>query len=233
MLAANSERTRRMPDNDLFVTIDRYIDGLFAPEDEPLKAALAEARAEGLPPIQVSPGQGKLLYLLAKLVGARRILEVGTLGGYSTIGLARALPADGFMVTLELDPAHARVAAKSLHRARLLEQVELIVGPALESLPTLVARGAGPFDVVFLDADKVNYPNYYVSIMQMVRPGSLILADNVIRAGTVLDPQDDDPSAGAARDFNAMIAADERLEAIVLQQVGIKGHDGLAIARVK
>jgi predicted O-methyltransferase YrrM len=222
-----------MPDHDLFVAIDRYIDALFAPGDEPLQAALAEARAEGLPPIQVSPGQGKLLYLLARLVGARRILEVGTLGGYSTIWLARALPTDGFLVTLELDPAHARVAAKSLHRAGLLEQVELIVGPALESLPTLVARGEGPFDVVFLDADKVNYPNYYMSIMQMVRPGSLILADNVIRAGAVLDPQDDDPSAGAARAFNAMIAADDRLEAIVLQQVGSKGHDGLAIGRVK
>jgi predicted O-methyltransferase YrrM len=222
-----------MPDNDLFVAIDRYIDGLFAPEDEALQAALAEARAERLPQIQVSPGQGKLLYLLSRLVGARRILEVGTLGGYSTIWLARALPPDGFMVTLELEPAHARVAAKSLHRAGLLEQVELIVGPALESLPTLAARGEGPFDVVFLDADKVNYPNYYNSIMQMVRSGSLILADNVIRAGTVLAPRDDDPSAGAARAFNAMIADDERLEAIVLQQVGIKGHDGLAIARVK
>jgi len=124
-----------MPDHDLFVALDHYIDALFAPEDEPLQAALAEARAEGLPQIQVSPGQGKLLYLLAKLVGARRILEVGTLGGYSTIWLARALPSDGFMVTLELEPAHARVAAKSLHRAGLLEQVELIVGPALESLP--------------------------------------------------------------------------------------------------
>jgi predicted O-methyltransferase YrrM len=222
-----------MPDNDLFVALDGYIDGLFAPEDEALRAAVAEARAEGLPQIQVSPGQGKLLYLLAKLVGARRILEVGTLGGYSTIWLARALPSDGFLVTLELDPAHARVAAKSLHRAGLLEQVELMVGPALESLPTLVARGAGPFDVVFLDADKVNYPNYYNSITQMVRPGSLILADNVIRGGTVLEPKDDDPSAGAARAFNAMLAADERLEAIVLQQVGIKGPDGLAIARVK
>jgi predicted O-methyltransferase YrrM len=222
-----------MPDHDLFVAIDRYIDALFAPQDEALQAALAEARAEGLPPIQISQGQGKLLYLLARLVGARRILEVGTLGGYSTIWLARALPSDGFMVTLELEPAHARVAAKSLHRARLLEQVELIVGPALESLPTLVARGEGPFDLVFLDADKVNYPSYYTSIMQMVGSGSLILADNVIRAGTVLDPQSNDPSAGAARAFNAMIAADERLEAIVLQQVGVKGHDGLAIARVK
>jgi caffeoyl-CoA O-methyltransferase len=221
------------PDLDLFVALDRYIDGLFAPEDAALTGALEEARAGGLPQIQVSPGQGKLLYLLARLVGARRILEVGTLGGYSAIWLARALPADGFMVTLELEPAHARVAAKSLHRAGLLEKVELIVGPALESLPTLADRGVDPFDLVFLDADKLNYANYFKSIMRMVRPGSLILADNVIRAGTVLDPQHDDPSAGAARDFNAMIAADARLEAIVLQQVGAKGHDGLAIARVK
>lgn len=220
-------------DSDLFVKLDRYIDGLFAPEDAALTAALAEARAEGLPPIQVSAGQGKLLYLLARLVGARRILEVGTLGGYSAIWLARALPPGGFMVTLELEPAHARVAAKSLHRAGLLEKVELIVGPALESLPTLADRGVDPFDLVFLDADKVNYANYFKNIMRMVRPGSLILADNVIRAGTVLDPKDDDPSAGAARDFNALIASDTRLEAIVLQQVGVKGHDGLAIARVK
>jgi len=219
--------------SELFVTLDRYIDGLFAPDDAVLTYALEEARAEGLPQIQVSAGQGKLLYLLAKLVGARRILEVGTLGGYSSIWLARALPPDGFMVTLELEPAHARVAAKSLHRARLLEQVELIVGSALESLPTLVERGVDPFDLVFLDADKINYANYFNSIMHMVRPGSLLLADNVIRAGTILAPQDGDPSAGAARDFNAMIAADARLEAIVIQQVGIKGHDGMAIARVK
>ncbi len=218
---------------DLFVAVDRYIDGLFASEDAALQAAVAEARAEGLPQIQVSAGQGKLLYLLARLIGARRILEVGTLGGYSTIWLARALPQDGFMVTLELEPAHARVAAKSLHRAGLIEKVELMVGPALESLPTLVARGVDPFDLVFLDADKVNYINYFNSIMQLVRPGSLILADNVIRAGAVLAPKADDPSAVAARDFNALVAADARLEAIVLQQVGIKGHDGLVIARVR
>jgi len=218
---------------DLFVVLDRYIDDLFAPQDAALREAVAEARAEGLPQIQVSAGQGKLLYLLAKLAGARRILEVGTLGGYSAIWLARALPDDGFLITLELEPAHAKVAAKNLAHAGLLEKVELIVGSALESLPRLADRGEGPFDLVFLDADKVNYSNYFVSIMRMVRPGSLILADNVIRAGTVLNPQDDDPSAGAARDFNAMIAADERLEAIVIQQVGIKGHDGLAIARVK
>jgi len=218
---------------ELFVTLDGYIDGLFAPEDPVLTAALADADAGGLPEIQVSPGQGKFLYLLAKLAGARRILEVGTLGGYSTIWLARALPEGGRLVTLELERRHADVAAGNVERAGLVEKVEIIVGPALDSLPALAARSQIPFDLVFLDADKVNYPAYFREIMKMARPGMLILADNVIRAGTVLDPQPNDPSAGAARDFNAMIAADPRLESIVLQQVGVKGHDGLAISRVK
>jgi predicted O-methyltransferase YrrM len=218
---------------ELFVTLDGYIDGLFAPEDPVLSAALADAQAAGLPEIQVSPGQGKFLYLLAKLVGARRILEVGTLGGYSSIWLARALPEGGRMVTLELERRHADVAAGNLERARLADKVEIVVGPALESLPALAARSPVPFDLVFLDADKVNYPAYFQQIMRMTRPGSLILADNVIRAGTVLNPRPSDPSAGAAREFNAMIAADPRLESIVLQQVGVKGHDGLAISRVK
>jgi predicted O-methyltransferase YrrM len=222
-----------MAEPDLFVAIDRYIDGLFAPEDAALAAALADAKAAGLPPIQVSAGQGKLIYLLARLVGARRMLEVGTLGGYSTIWLARALPDDGRLVTLELESRHAEVARGNLRRAGLAEKVEVIVGSALKTLPTLAARGQPPLDLVFLDADKINYPSYFKEIMRMVRPGSLILADNVIRAGTVLDPQPGDPSAGAARDFNAMLAADDRVEAVVLQQVGVKGHDGLAIARVK
>ena len=218
---------------ELFVTLDGYIDGLFAPEDPVLTAALADADAGGLPDIQVSPGQGKFLYLLAKLAGARRILEVGTLGGYSTIWLARALPEGGRLVTLELERRHADVAAGNVERAGLVEKVEIIVGPALDSLPALAARSQIPFDLVFLDADKVNYPAYFREIMKMARPGMLILADNVIRAGTVLNPQPNDPSAGAARDFNAMIAADPRLESIVLQQVGVKGHDGIAISRVK
>jgi predicted O-methyltransferase YrrM len=221
------------PIPDLFVTLDGYIDGLFAPDDPVLTAALADADAAGLPAIQVSAGQGKFLYLLAKLVGARRILEVGTLGGYSTIWLGRALPEGGRLVTLELERRHADVAAGNVERAGLAENVEIIVGSALENLPALAARGQPPFDLVFLDADKVNYPAYFLQIMRMVRPGSLILADNVIRAGTVLKPRPEDPSAGAAREFNAMLAADERLEAIVLQQVGVKGHDGIAIARVK
>jgi predicted O-methyltransferase YrrM len=218
---------------ELFVTLDGYIDGLFAPEDPVFTGALADAHAAGLPEIQVSAGQGKLLYLLAKLAGARRILEVGTLGGYSTIWLARALPEGGRMVTLELERRHADVAAGNVARAGLADKVEIIVGPALDSLPTLAARSQIPFDLVFLDADKVSYPAYFREIMKMVRPGALILADNVIRAGTVLNPQPNDPSASAARDFNAMIAADPRLESIVLQQVGVKGHDGLAISRVK
>ena len=218
---------------DLFVRLDGYIDGLFAPEDPVLTQALADARAAGLPEIQVSAGQGKFLYMLAKLSGARRILEIGALGGYSTLWLARALPEGGRMVTLELERRHAEVAAGNIERAGLADKVEVIVGPALESLPALAARSQVPFDLVFLDADKVNYPAYFREVMRMVRPGALILADNVIRAGTVLDPQPNDPSAGAARDFNAMIAADPRLESIVLQQVGVKGHDGLAISRVK
>jgi predicted O-methyltransferase YrrM len=221
-----------METQNIFATIDRYIDDLFAPEEEVLTAARKEARKAGLPEIQVSSGQGKFIYLLAKTVGARRILELGTLGGYSAIWLARALPEDGLMVTLELEHKYAKVAASNLARAGLLNKVEIIVGPALDTLPKVVAR-KDPFDLVFLDADKVNYPNYFPLIMQTVRQGTLILADNVIRKGAVLDQNPDDPSAGAARAFNAMIAADPRLEAVVLQQVGIKGHDGLAIARVK
>jgi predicted O-methyltransferase YrrM len=217
---------------NIFTILDRYIDDLFAPEDAVLTAALEEARKAGLPEIQVSAGQGKFVYLLAKVVGARRILEIGTLGGYSTIWLARALPEDGLLVTLEIDYKYAEVAASNLARAGLLNKVEIVVGPALDTLPKVADRQA-PFDFVFLDADKVNYPNYFSHIMRSVRQGALILADNVIRKGTVLDPKPDDPSAGAARAFNAIIAADPRLEAVVLQQVGTKGHDGLAIARVK
>jgi predicted O-methyltransferase YrrM len=217
---------------NIFTIVDRYIDDLFAPEDEVLTIARKEARKAGLPEIQVSSGQGKFIYLLAKLVGARRILEIGTLGGYSAIWLARALPEDGILVTLELENKHAKVASSNLARAGLLNKVEIIVGPALDTLPK-VAERQPPFDLVFLDADKVNYPNYFPLIMQSVRQGGLILADNVIRKGTVVDSKSDDPSAEGARAFNAMIADDPRLEAVVLQQVGIKGHDGLAIARVR
>jgi predicted O-methyltransferase YrrM len=218
---------------DLFTIIDYYISELFAPTDDALEFALNLARKAGLPEIQVSASQGKFIYLLAKIVGARRILEIGTLGGYSTIWLARALPEDGRMVTLEIETPHAEAATLNLARAGLSGKVEIIIGPALQTLPKVCDEAVEPFDFVFLDADKVNYSNYFNHIMRAVRSGSLVLADNVIRNGTVLAPQHSDPSAGAARSFNAMVAADDRLEAVVLQQVGVKGHDGLAIARVK
>ena len=220
-------------DGYIFTRVDGYIDALFAPPDPALDFALAEARRAGLPEIQVSAGQGKLLYLLAKLTGARRILEIGALGGYSTVWLARALPDGGRLVTLEVDPAHARVATASLQHAGLAARTEVVVGPALATLPGVRERADAPFDLVFLDADKVNYLAYLAEIMKVVRGGTLILADNVIRKGAVLDPPPDDPSAIAARAFNAALAADPRLESIVVQQVGVKGHDGLAIARVK
>jgi predicted O-methyltransferase YrrM len=219
-----------MSNPDLFVAVDRYIDDLFAPEDEALTGALARSKAGGLPDIQVSAGQGKFLYLLAKLVGAKRILELGTLGGYSTIWLARALPEGGKLTTLEYEPRHAEVARVNFAAAGLADKIEVVVGAATETLPGVIDR-AGPFDLVFVDADKNNYPNYLREIMRGVRSGSLILGDNVVRRGGVLDPKVDANSLGA-REFNAMIAADPRLEAVVLQQVGIKGHDGIAVARV-
>jgi predicted O-methyltransferase YrrM len=220
-------------DDGVFNRVDRYIDALFVADDAALKAALAASRAAGLPDIQVSAGQGKFLYLLAKMTGARRVLELGTLGGYSTIWLARALPEDGKLVTLEYEPRHAEVARENLARAGVADRVEVVVGPALSTLPGVIERTAGPFDLVFLDADKVNYSNYLTLVLGAVRSGSVILADNVVRGGAVLEFASADPSAAAAREFNALLAADDRLEAVILQQVGVKGHDGLAIARVR
>jgi predicted O-methyltransferase YrrM len=222
---------RRVESPDIFQAVDGYIDGLFAPEDEVLTAALERSRAAGLPQIQVSASQGKFLYLLARMVGARRILELGTLGGYSTIWLARALPEDGRLVTLEYSPHHAEVARSNLAHAGLDDVVEVVVGAALDTLPGVIERADAPFDLVFIDADKVNYPHYFGHIMGAVRPGSVVLADNVIRAGAVLDPADATAQATAA--FNFTLADDDRLEAVILQQVGVKGHDGLAIARVR
>ncbi len=217
--------------SDTFIEIDHYIDGLFAPEDSALSDARAAAQAAGLPDIAVSAGQGKLLYLYAKMIGARRILEFGTLGGYSTIWLARALPGDGRLVSLEFDAGYADVARASLRRAKLAAKCEVITGAALETLPTLEARGGDLFDLAFLDADKVNYPAYLDWSLKLVRPGGLILADNVVRGGKVLRPAGDKNAEGAAA-FNAKLAADPRCESVVVQQVGSKGHDGLAIARV-
>jgi len=219
--------------DDLFNRVDRYIDTLFVADDAALRSALEASRAAGLPDIQVSAGQGKFLYLLAKMTGARRILELGTLGGYSTIWLARALPPDGALVTLEYEPRHAAVARENLARAGVADKVEVVIGLAVATLPGVIERAVAPFDLVFLDADKVNYSNYLKLILGAVRSGSIILADNVVRGGAVLGSAPADHSAAAARDFNAQLAADDRLEAVILQQVGVKGHDGLAIARVR
>ncbi|MEQ8504833.1 MAG: O-methyltransferase [Rhodospirillales bacterium] len=218
---------------DIFNRVDAYIDRLFAAEDDILAATQAHARRVGLPDIQVSANQGKLLYLFAKLVGARTVLEIGTLAGYSTIWLARALPEGGRLITLELDPDFARVAKDNFATAGLEDRITVVTGPALDTLPTLESAGTPPFDLVFLDADKVNFPSYLDWALKLARPGALILADNVVREGKVLDPDDDDPSALGAAAFNHQLARNPRLESVVIQQVGIKGHDGLAIARIR
>jgi predicted O-methyltransferase YrrM len=218
---------------DLFIAVERYLDRLFAPAEPALEAALEASLAVGMPQIQVSASQGKFLYLLARLCHARRILEIGTLAAYSTIWLARALPADGILISLESEPGHARVAEANIARAGLSERVRIIVGPALRTLAALTAEKEPPFDMVFIDADKSSYPDYLDWAMRLTRSGSLILADNVVWEGGVLDPDDRDEVARALRAFNAKLAADPRLEAVVLQQVGAKGHDGLAIAVVK
>lgn len=209
--------------------IDDYVEGLFAPQDEALEAAVRESRRAGLPEIQVSPNEGKLLRLLAEMVGARRILEIGTLGGYSAIHFGRALPEDGRLISLEIDERHAEVARQNVERAGLGGSVEIRVGDAKAILAELVENGEGPFDLVFIDADKEGYPEYLEWSLALTRPGSLILGDNAIRGGSVLDPTDG--SSRAMREFNRRLAEDPRLSAIVLPLIRER-IDGLAIARV-
>lgn len=208
--------------------VDRYLNGLLVPSDPALDAALAANAAAGLPPIDVAPNQGKLLHLLARLMGAKRILEIGTLGGYSTIWLARALREGGRLVTLEFDPKHAEVARENLARAGLSEVVEVRQGAALDTLPTLT----GPFDLIFIDADKPNNPNYLEWSLKLSRPGTLIVGDNVVRWGKVADPESTDASVRGARSFLEMMAAEPRLSATAIQTVGSKGYDGFAVALV-
>jgi caffeoyl-CoA O-methyltransferase len=214
----------------LLTAIDGYIERLFAPQDAALEAALRLSQRAGLPEIQVSPNEGKLLQLLAEMIGARRILEIGTLGGYSTIHFGRALPEDGVLISLEIDGRHAEAARKNIERAGLDQKVEVRVGDARRLLAQLVERNEEPFDLIFIDADKEGYPEYLERSMRLSRPGSLILADNTIRGGSVLDPRDE--SAWAARDFNEEIANDPRLSAIVVPLIRER-VDGLAIARVR
>lgn len=219
--------------NETWTQVDEYIAERFAPEDPALTAALADSEAAGLPPISVSAAQGSLLNLLAQATGARTILEIGTLGGYSTIWLARALSADGKVVTLEASPKHAAVAQRNLERAGVADKVEIQVGPAQETLPRLIAEQAGPFDFIFIDADKESYPAYLAWTLELARPGTLIVADNVIRNGRILNETSDDVNVQGARRFNDLLAAEPRVTATLLQIVGSKGYDGLALALVK
>ncbi|MFE3069969.1 O-methyltransferase [Streptomyces sp. NPDC059247] len=212
--------------------VDQYFTDTIAPADDVLTATLADSVAAGLPEIAVAPNQGKLLHLLALTQGARRILEIGTLGGYSTIWLARALPADGRLVTLEHDPAHADVARANIARAGLAKLVEVRTGAALDTLPLLAAEDTGPFDLVFIDADKVNNPRYVEWALKLSRPGTLIIVDNVVRGGRITAPAPEDPAVTGTRELFELVAREPRLVATAVQTVGTKGYDGLLLARV-
>lgn len=212
--------------------VDDYFNGLLVGPDEALDAAVEVSNKAGLPAIQAAANQGKLLNLLARLQGARAVLEIGTLGGYSTIWLARALPEGGRVVTLEFDPECAEVARGNIERAGLADVVEIRVGRALETLPELAEEGYGPFDVVFIDADKPSNPDYLAWSLKLTRPGSLIVADNVVRDGEVVDADSTDPKVQGMRRFTELVAAEPMLSATALQIVGAKGYDGLLMALV-
>ncbi|HEY8304860.1 MAG TPA: O-methyltransferase [Solirubrobacteraceae bacterium] len=222
----------------LWSALDGYIVERLLPDDPVLDAAMAACEAAGLPPIAVTPNQGKLLELIARIHGARSILELGTLGGYSTIWLARALPKGGRLVTLERDPRFAEVARANISSAGLADIVELRVGPALQTLAELRDECVGPFDMIFIDADKQNYPGYLERSLELSRVGTLIVGDNVVRAGAILDPDAEHPSFGdggvaaGVRRFYDMLAVEPRVSATAIQTVGAKGHDGFALALV-
>jgi predicted O-methyltransferase YrrM len=217
---------------ELWTVVDRYLTDHVVPPDPALDAALATSAAAGLPEIAVSANHGKLLHLLAKVQGARRILEIGTLGGYSTIWLARALPPGGHLITLESDPKHADVARANIGNAGFGRMVQVRVGAALDILPQLAAEGRGPFDLVFIDADKANTAPYFTWALTLSRPGSVIVVDNVVRDGAVADASSTDPGVQGMRRFFELVRSEPRVEATAIQTVGIKGYDGLAIVRV-
>jgi predicted O-methyltransferase YrrM len=214
----------------MWTDVDQYIDNLLIGRDEALDHALEASDKAGLPQINISASQGKFLNLIARVHGARKILEFGTLAGYSTIWLARALPADGKLITLEADPHHAEIAVGNIAAAGLADRVEVKVGKALDTLPTLT--GEGPFDLFFIDADKVNNPTYVRWALDHSRPGSVIIVDNVVRSGLVLDAGSTDPSVVGTREVGALLAAEPRLSATMVQTVGNKGYDGFAFVLV-
>ncbi len=213
----------------LWTNVDEYFVGLLLHPDSALQETLNQSAAAGLPPISVAPNQGKFLELLARMRQARRILEIGTLGGYSTIWLARALPRDGSLVTLELEPVHADVARKNIDRAGLGSLVEIKVGPATKSLQDLIDADAEPFDFIFIDADKEGYPKYLELSLQLSRPGTVIVADNVVRDGEVANPASTDERVQGTRAFLELAARNDRIEGTAIQTVGSKGYDGFAL----
>ena len=217
---------------ETWTAVDRYLNDLFVPPDPALDAALEASAAAGLPSINVTPNQGKLLQLFARMNQARNILEIGTLGGYSTIWLARALPPGGRLITLESEPKHAEIARTNLARAGVAGMVELRLGRALDTLPRLTAEGCGPFDMIFIDADKQSYADYFTWALKLSRRGTLIIADNVVRKGAVTDADSGDPLVQGVRHFHELLAAEKRVSATVIQTVGSKGHDGFAIGLV-
>ena len=218
---------------DRWTAVERYFGDLLFPPDPALDAALADSVAAGLPPINVSAAQGRLLALMAQMIQARRILEIGTLGGYSTIWLARALAAGGRIVTLEIDARHADVARRHFERAAVSDRIDLRVGPAQETLPAIQAEGVGPFDLIFVDADKPSYPEYLEWSIRLSRPGGVIIVDNIVRDGAVVDEHTADARVQGVRRFNAALALERRVTATAIQLVGAKGYDGFAVMIVK
>ncbi len=217
----------------LWIEVDQYIVDTLGLHDELLGEVQATCDAAGLPAIAVSATQGKFLEMLATMMGARRILEIGTLGGYSTIWLARGMSERGRVFTLELDAKHAEVAALNFERAGFSDRIDLRVGAALDVLPVLEAESTGPFDLTFIDADKANIPAYFEYAVRMSRPGALIITDNVVREGAVIDAASTDPSVVGVRRLNEMMASDPRVTSTVIQTVGSKGYDGFAVALVR
>lgn len=216
-----------------WIAVDQYITDALVPADPVLEAVLKASTDAGLPEINVSPAQGKLLHLLTRIHGARRVLEIGTLGGYSTIWLARGmLPAGGKVVTLEVDPRHVRVARANFEHAGLAKMIEVREGRALDSLSQLATEGRGPFDLIFIDADKVRIPDYFTWALKLSRRGTVIIVDNVIRAGAVTDASSTDLSVQGVRQLNAMLATEKRVSATTIQTVGAKGYDGFTLAVV-
>jgi len=218
---------------EIWTTVDNYVSEMLVPPDKALDQALEASADSGLPEIAVAPNQGKFLMLLARSINARNILEIGTLGGYSTIWLGRALPKDGRVVTLEAVARHAEVARANFKRAGLADVIDLRLGKALDTLPRLAAEKPDPFDFIFIDADKENIPEYFTWSLKLARPGSMIIVDNVIRDGEVVNARSKDPSVKGVRRFNEMLKSEKRVSATSIQTVGVKGYDGFTLALIE